>query len=86
MSGTRLRLVAAAVLLLTSGMLGAAELSTSTQAPPAPGANVLTPEQARRAIELLEDDTKRGQIIDVLRAIGDTSPAAQTNRSCPTSG
>ena len=35
----------------------------------APAANALTPDQARRALETLQDDTKRAQMIDTLRAI-----------------
>jgi small-conductance mechanosensitive channel len=60
--------------------LGAAELSASGR-PPVPQANALTPEQARRALDLLQDDTKRGQIIDALREIGEIKPAAQTSQA-----
>lgn len=77
MSGTCLRLVVAVLLALIPGAIGAAELPAGAQAPPAPGGNALTSEQARRALELLQDDTKRGQIIDALRAISETAPAAQ---------
>lgn len=35
----------------------------------------LTPEQARRALETLQDDTKRAQVIDTLRAIAQAAPA-----------
>src|SRR5215831_8517011 len=77
MSRMCLRLVVAIVLMLLPGSIGAAELPATTQAPPAPGANALTPEQARRALDLLQDDTKRRQIIDALRAVGEATPAAQ---------
>jgi small-conductance mechanosensitive channel len=78
MPGTCLRVVVAILLTLIPGTIAAAELPARSQAPPVPQANALTPEQARRALELLQDDAKRGQIIDALRAIGEAAPAAQT--------
>jgi small-conductance mechanosensitive channel len=45
--------------------------------PPAPHNDVLTPEQAKRALETLLDDKRRAQIIDTLRAIANASPQAQ---------
>ncbi|MDB5616307.1 mechanosensitive ion channel domain-containing protein [Tardiphaga sp.] len=42
----------------------------------APVANALTPEQARRALETLQDDGKRNQMIETLRAIAQTQPGA----------
>jgi small-conductance mechanosensitive channel len=55
---------------------------TRTQAP----ANdaVLTPEQARRALEVLQDDAKRRQTIEVLRAISGTQPATSHQGSTGT--
>jgi moderate conductance mechanosensitive channel len=53
-------------------------------APPAPSANTtnaLTPEQARRALETLQDDTKRAQMVDTLRAIANASPQVQPAQS-----
>jgi small-conductance mechanosensitive channel len=45
-------------------------------APPATNsANALTPDQAKRALETLQDDSKRAQMIDTLRAIANASPA-----------
>ncbi|MEO6841610.1 MAG: mechanosensitive ion channel domain-containing protein [Bradyrhizobium sp.] len=55
-------------------------------APPATNnANALTPDQARRALETLQDDAKRAQMIDTLRAIANASPAnvAPANTSSP---
>jgi hypothetical protein len=47
-------------------------------APPATiNADALTPDQARRALDTLQDDKKRAQIIDTLRAIAAASPQAQ---------
>jgi moderate conductance mechanosensitive channel len=46
-------------------------------APPATNnADALTPDQARRALDTLQDDKKRAQIIDTLRAIATASPQA----------
>jgi small-conductance mechanosensitive channel len=42
----------------------------------AAAANVLTPDQAHRALETLQDDTKRAQMIDTLRAIANAAPPA----------
>ncbi|CAN7627763.1 mechanosensitive ion channel [Bradyrhizobium sp. LjRoot220] len=39
-------------------------------------ANALTPEQAKRALDTLQDDKKRAQMIDTLRAIAGASPQA----------
>ena len=38
---------------------------------------MLTPDQAKRALDTLQDDTKRAQMIDTLRAIASASPQAQ---------
>jgi small-conductance mechanosensitive channel len=47
-------------------------------APSAPNnAGVLTPDQAKRALDTLQDDKKRAQMIDTLRAIANASPQAQ---------
>jgi small-conductance mechanosensitive channel len=43
--------------------------------------NALTPEQARRALETLQDDTKRAQMIDTLRAIANATPGPQATPS-----
>jgi small-conductance mechanosensitive channel len=43
--------------------------------------NALTPEQARRALETLQDDTKRAQMIDTLRAIANAVPQPQATPS-----
>ena len=39
--------------------------------------DTLTPEQAKRALDTLQDDQKRAQMIDTLRAIANASAAAQ---------
>src|ERR1700687_6455847 len=46
-------------------------------------ANVLTPDQAKRALDTLQDDTKRAQMIDTLRAIANASPPAQVAPPAP---
>jgi moderate conductance mechanosensitive channel len=44
---------------------------------PAPSnADVLTPDQAQRALDTLQDDKKRAQVVDTLRAIAKASPQA----------
>jgi moderate conductance mechanosensitive channel len=40
-------------------------------------ADALTPEQAKQALETLQDDHKRAQMIETLRAIANASPQAQ---------
>jgi len=45
--------------------------------PAASNADGLTPDQARRALDTLQDDKKRAQIIDTLRAIANASPPTQ---------
>lgn len=65
-----LPLIALACLLL------AAPASAQTVTAPAPvAANALTPEQASRALETLQDDARRAQMIDTLRAIATAAPA-----------
>jgi moderate conductance mechanosensitive channel len=46
-------------------------------------ADVLTPDQAKRALDTLQDDKKRAQMIDTLRAIANASPQAQAASSAP---
>jgi small-conductance mechanosensitive channel len=71
---------------LLASILFACALSVSpvlAQTAPAPqattarpqSANALTPDQARRALDTLQDDAKRAQMIDTLRAIANASPA-----------
>jgi moderate conductance mechanosensitive channel len=47
-------------------------------------ADVLTPDQAQRALDTLQDDSKRAQIIDTLRAIAKASPRTHATPSQPT--
>src|SRR6266436_6700420 len=46
-------------------------------------ANALTSDQAKRALDTLQDDKKRAQMIDTLRAIANTSPQAQAAPPAP---
>jgi hypothetical protein len=62
----------------------AQDTAAPSAAPPAPSANhanTLTPDQARRALETLQDDAKRAQMIDTLRAIANASPQAQPGQA-----
>ncbi len=66
-------------------------LPALAQAGPAPkaaasaqnNADVLTPDQAKRALDTLQDDKKRAQIVDTLRAIANASPQAQAAPPAP---
>ena len=44
---------------------------------------MLTPDQAKRALDTLQDDKKRAQMIDTLRAIANASPQAQAASAAP---
>src|SRR3984893_12464684 len=46
-------------------------------------ANVLTPDQAKRALDTLSDDKMRARMIDTLRAIANASPPAQAALPAP---
>ena len=70
------RSIVLAFALMASPALRTEQSGTCGAAPPATNnANVLTPDQAKRALETLQDDTKRAQMIDTLRAIANASPA-----------
>src|SRR4051812_9128500 len=63
------------MLLAFALFAGPASAQTAAPKPPAPAsADALTPDQAKRALETLQDDAKRAQIIDTLRAIAKISP------------
>src|SRR4051794_24355883 len=54
-----------------------AQSSTAPNAAPATNnATALTPDQAKRALDTLQDDAKRAQMIDTLRAIASAAPQA----------
>src|SRR6202163_1176961 len=46
-------------------------------------ANVRAPDQAKRGLDTLQDDKKRAQMIDTLRAIANASPQAQAAPPAP---
>ena len=71
----------AILLLLTFLVSPAIAQPGAKPAPPQAGSHAktddaLTPEQARRALDTLQDDKKRGEIINTLRAIANASPQA----------
>ena len=79
---------------LLASILFACALSVSpvlAQDPPAPqattsppqNANALTPDQAKRALDTLQDDAKRAQMIDTLRAIANAAPANASAQPAP---
>src|SRR5258706_15814937 len=57
--------------------------TTKIAAPATNKADVLTPDQAKRALDTLQDDNKRAQMIDTLRAIANASPQAQAAPPAP---
>jgi small-conductance mechanosensitive channel len=81
---------------LLASILFACALSispASAQTAPAPpaaastpaNATALTPDQAKRALDTLQDDTKRAQMIETLRAIANASPQPQAAPAQPQS-
>ena len=66
------------LILLVCALLTAPASAQTGAAPTAPAithnADVLTPDQAKRALDTLQDDAKRAQMIDTLRAIANASP------------
>jgi moderate conductance mechanosensitive channel len=54
-----------------------------TTTAPATNNAVLTPDQAKRALDTLQDDNKRAQMIDTLRAIANAAPQAQAAPPAP---
>ena len=68
-------------------LLSIAPVSAQQAAPAtkgtAPATNTLTPEQASRALETLQDDGKRNQMIETLRAIAQTAPGAKASDGKP---
>src|SRR4030081_363841 len=68
------------VFLTTAAVCGAngESAGTSSSLPPVPSsANGVTAEQARRTLEVLEDNSKSAQTIEVLRVIGGVQPPAR---------
>src|SRR5262249_54497979 len=70
------RLFSAILLAITLLVHPAFAQGGSAKTPAAAAANnALTPEQAKRALDTLQDDAKRAQMIDTLRAIANVAPA-----------
>jgi small-conductance mechanosensitive channel len=77
-------------ILLTCALLAGPVLAQTGAAPNAAasaarGSDTLTPEQANRALDTLQDDAKRAQMIDFLRAIAKAAPPAQAAPPAPES-
>lgn len=73
----------AAIFLAISSLSG---VRAEPPAPPTNGATTLSPDEARRALETLQDDQKRAQMIDTLRAIANASgqqPASPPGQKSP---
>jgi moderate conductance mechanosensitive channel len=76
-----LRIVLPALLTVVA-VCGANGESTGISLPQMPSSTSgVTPEQARRALEVLEDDGKRAQTVEILRVIGGAQPPAQNPSS-----
>lgn len=84
----------ASALLAAVFFLTLSSFSSACAEPPAPAVNstaVLSPEEAKRALETLQDDKKRAQMIDTLRAIANASgpqhpaPAPEQKSTIPLS-
>ena len=78
MSHQRLCQLPSAILLICALLAGPALAQTgaapNAAAPAANGSDSLTPEQINRALDTLQDDTRRAQMIDTLRAIAKATP------------
>jgi small-conductance mechanosensitive channel len=69
-------------ILLACALFAVPALAQTDAGPKAPAsatnhADVLTPDQAKRALDTLQDDEKRAQMIETLRAIANVSPQVQ---------
>jgi small-conductance mechanosensitive channel len=69
------RFMVLAFALMASPAFAQSNLAPQVAPPAINSANALTPDQAKRALDTLQDDTKRAQMIDTLRAIANASPA-----------
>src|SRR5260370_27672839 len=79
-SHQRLCQLPSAILLICALLAGPALAQTGAApntASAAHGSDTLTPEQANRALDTLQDDTKRARMIDTLRAIAKAAPQGQ---------
>src|SRR4051794_16298191 len=63
----------ALTLLLTAAPAVVAVAQTPAQ--PAPSPRPLTSDEARRALDTLQDDARRAQLIDALRTVANAGPA-----------
>ncbi len=69
------RFIALAFALMTAPAFAQSNPAFQAAPPAINSANALTPDQAKRALDTLQDDSKRAQMIDTLRAIANASPA-----------
>ena len=80
-------LLKAVSIVVFACLLSIAPVSAQQAAPAAkaaaPATSTLTPEQASRALETLQDDGKRNQMMETLRAIAQTAPGAKASDAKP---
>ncbi len=79
------RFIALAFALMTAPAFAQSNPAFQAAPPAINSANALTPDQAKRALDTLQDDSKRAQMIDTLRAIANASPenASPANAAPP---
>jgi small-conductance mechanosensitive channel len=72
-------ILVALALIITAPAFAQTGVLPAGEAPPVASnkPDALTPEQAKRALDTLQDDQKRAQMIETLRAIANASPSAQ---------
>lgn len=69
--------------LFSGPALAQTKTAPDAVAPATNNANALTSDQARRALDTLQDDKKRVQMIDTLRAIANAAPSPQAAAPSP---
>ena len=81
MSHKFFRSIVFACALLASPAFAQTSPAPKVATPAASSTDVLTPDQAKRALETLQDDTKRTQMVDTLRAIANAAPATNPSQA-----
>ncbi|MBR1224821.1 MULTISPECIES: mechanosensitive ion channel domain-containing protein [unclassified Bradyrhizobium] len=76
-------LLLACALFACPAALAQSNTAPTATAPATNNASALTPDQAKRALETLQDDKKRAQMIDTLRAIAGASSSPQAAEPAP---
>jgi moderate conductance mechanosensitive channel len=72
-----------AILLLALGLFSGAAAAQQAAPPATTAAGGLGPAEARRALEVLQDPTKRAQLIETLQTVAKASPSAKPAAASP---